>query len=67
MTEQMLNSLGAGIIYVAEERMVAKLQSPGASARQPRARVGASKRMGLAVGTQQMGVAASVKLSINAD
>lgn len=63
----MFNSLGAGIIYVPEERMVARLQSPGASARQPRAWVGISKQMGLAAGTQQMEVAASMKLRINAD
>lgn len=61
----MLNSLGAGIICVAEERMVARLQTFGASARQPRAWEGTLKWMDLAVGTQQMEV--SIKLSINAD
>lgn len=67
MIVQMLNSLGAGIIYVPEERMVAGLQTPGASARPPRAWVGTSKQVGLTVGTQQMEVAVSIKLSINAD
>lgn len=62
-----LNILGAGIINVAEERMVARFQTPGASARQPRAWVGTSKWMGLVVGTQQVGVAVSIKLKINAD
>lgn len=54
MIEQMLNNLGTRIIYVAEERMVARLQTPGATARQPRAWVGTSEWMGLVVGTQQM-------------
>lgn len=63
----MVNSLGAGIICVAEERMVTRLQTLGASSRQPRAWVGTFKWMGLAVGTQQMAVAVSIKLSISAD
>lgn len=62
---QMLNSRGAGIICGVEERMVARLQTPGTSAGQPR--VGTSKQVGLAVGAQQMGVAVSIKPSENTD